>query len=132
MALNPALSPRITFLPHLMPMTRGILSSAYARLVPGKLASGDGGKEELIELYRSYYRDEPFVRVLATPPHTKQTWGSNFCIIHPTIDLRTGRLIVLSALDNLVKGAAGQAIQNMNIMLGLLETTGIGALGIYP
>ena len=130
--LNPGLAPKITFLPHLMPMTRGILTSAYGKLVPGKLASGDKGKEELIELYRSFYQGEPFVRVLATPPHTKQTWGSNFCFIHPTIDLRTGRLIALSTLDNLVKGAAGQAIQNMNIMLGLPETTGIEALGIYP
>ncbi len=131
-ALNPALGPKITFLPHLMPMTRGILTSAYARLVPGKLASGEKGKEELSSLYRSFYQGEPFVRILNTPPHTKQTWGSNFCFVHPTIDLRTGRLIALSALDNLVKGAAGQAIQNMNIMLGIPETTGIEALGVYP
>ncbi len=122
----------ITFVPHLIPMTRGILTTAYASLVAGKIAAGEKGKEELRQLYLEFYKSEPFVRVTETPPHTKHTWGNNFCLIYPTIDLRTGRFIVASAIDNLVKGAAGQAIQNMNLMLGLPETTGLEALAIYP
>ena len=66
------------------------------------------------------------------PPQTKQPWGSNLCLIHPTIDPSTGRLVIISCLDNLVKGAAGQAIHNMNLMCGLPETMGLEALPIYP
>jgi len=128
--LRPQLSPSVTFVPHLIPMTRGILTTCYAPLASGKATAGK--KEELSHLYRDYYQSAPFVRVVDSPPHTKQTWGSNFCLIHPTIDARTGKLIVISCLDNLVKGAAGQAIQNMNLMLGLPETTGLEALAIYP
>jgi len=124
--------PSVTFIPHLIPMTRGILTTAYASLVTGKLAEGKKGIEELRQLYLDFYKGEPFVRVSATPPHTKHTWGNNFCFIYPTIDLRTNRLIAISAIDNLVKGAAGQAIQNMNLMLGLPETTGLEALPVYP
>jgi N-acetyl-gamma-glutamyl-phosphate reductase len=113
--------PKVTFIPHLIPMTRGILTTSYASLVGGKLADGEKGKEELTKLYRGFYRDEPFVRITEAPPHTKHTWGSNNCLIYPTIDLRAGRLVVISCIDNLVKGAAGQAIQNMNLMLGLPE-----------
>jgi N-acetyl-gamma-glutamyl-phosphate reductase len=121
-------SPSITFIPHLIPMTRGILTTAYA-----PLASGDKKEaEEVRQLYRDFYRDEPFVRVVAAPPHSKHTWGSNFCLIYPTVDPRTGRLIVISAIDNLVKGAGGQAIQNMNLMLGLPETSGLQAPAVYP
>jgi len=117
----------ITFVPHLIPMTRGILTTCYA-----SLATGKKGKKELSRIYRDFYKDEPFVRVVESPPHTKHTWGNNLCLIHPTIDTRTGRLVVISAIDNLVKGAAGQAVQNMNLMLGLPETTGLEALAIYP
>ena len=117
----------ITFVPHLIPMTRGILTTCYATLKSGKK-----GKKELSRIYEDFYRDEPFVRVVDSPPHTKHTWGNNLCLIHPTIDARTGRLIVISTIDNLVKGAAGQAVQNMNLMLGLPETTGLEALAIYP
>ena len=85
-----------------------------------------------MKLYRDFYKGAPFTRVLDFPPHTKYTWGSNLCLIYPTIDRRTGRLIVISCLDNLVKGAAGQAVQNMNLMLGLPETTGLEALAVYP
>jgi N-acetyl-gamma-glutamyl-phosphate reductase len=121
-------SPSITFIPHLIPMTRGILTTAYA-----SLASGDTKSAEAVrQLYHDFYRDEPFVRVVAAPPHSKYTWGSNFCLIYPAVDTRTGRLIVISAIDNLVKGAAGQAIQNMNLMLGLPETTGLEAPAVYP
>ncbi len=130
--LNPELPRSVTFLPHLVPMTRGILSSCYATLIEGKLAGGEKGREELRGLYQDFYRKEPFVKVVDSPPQTKHTWGNNLCLIHPTIDLRTGRLIVISSIDNLVKGAAGQAIQSMNLMLGFPETTGLEAIAIYP
>ncbi len=130
--LNPESSLAITFIPHLTPMTRGILTTAYAPLVTGKIADGKKGEEELLNLYRDFYKDEPFIKVVAASPHTKHTWGSNYCHIHPTIDHRTGRLIAISAIDNLVKGAAGQAVQDMNLMLGLPETTGLESLAVYP
>jgi N-acetyl-gamma-glutamyl-phosphate reductase len=125
--LNPEESLSVTFVPHLVPMTRGILTTAYANLKSGKLKA-----EELRKLYLDFYKDEPFVRVADSPPHTKHTSGSNLCLVYPTIDQRTGRLVVISAIDNLIKGASGQAIQNMNLMLGLPETTGLQALSIYP
>ncbi|NQT30799.1 MAG: N-acetyl-gamma-glutamyl-phosphate reductase [Deltaproteobacteria bacterium] len=125
--LNPGQSPSVTFVPHLIPMTRGILTTAYANLTSGKLKA-----EELRKLYLDFNKDEPFVRVADSPPHTKQTWGSNLCLVYPTVDQRTGRLVVISVIDNLVKGAAGQAIQNMNLMLGLPETMGLEALPVYP
>jgi N-acetyl-gamma-glutamyl-phosphate reductase len=131
-ALRADFSPSLTFLPHLVPMTRGILSSCYARLNEGKIANSQKGIAKLRQIYRDFYHGEPFVTVVDVPPQTKQTRGSNFCLIHPTIDLRTGRMVVISCLDNLVKGAAGQAIQNMNLMLGFPETTGLEALAIYP
>jgi N-acetyl-gamma-glutamyl-phosphate reductase len=124
--------PSVTFIPHLIPMTRGILTTAYAPLVSGKIVRSKKGKAELRKLYLDFYQNEPFVRVTELPPHTKHTWGNNLCLVYPTIDERTGRLIVISAIDNLVKGAAGQAIQNMNLMLGLPETTGLEAIAIYP
>jgi len=130
LSLQPTLS--VTFLPHLIPMTRGILSSCYAKMVEGKLASGEKGKEEIRQLYRDFYGGEPFVRVVDTPPQTKQTLGNNMCLIYPTIDVRTDRLIVISCIDNLVKGAAGQAIQNMNLMCGFPETMGLDDLAVYP
>lgn len=119
----------VTFVPHLIPMTRGILTTAYAKLTPG---SNLASKEKLRKLYLDFYADEPFVRVTEAPPHTKHTWGNNFCLIYPTIDKRTGRLIIISCIDNLVKGAAGQAIQNMNLMLGLPEIMGLEAPAVYP
>ena len=130
--LQPKQPLSVTFVPHLIPMTRGILTTCYATLSSGRVTADKKGREELSQLYMDFYKDEPFVRVVELPPHTKHTWGSNLCLIHPTIDYRTGRLIVISSIDNLVKGAAGQAIQNMNLMLGLPETTGLEALAIYP
>ncbi len=130
--LCPGASLSVTFIPHLIPMTRGILTTAYAKLAPGKVAGGAKGKAALLALYRDFYQDKPFVRVVDSSPHTKHTWGSNLCFIHPTIDPSGQKLIVISALDNLVKGAAGQAIQNMNLMLGLPETMGLEAPPIYP
>jgi N-acetyl-gamma-glutamyl-phosphate reductase len=123
-----ALRPKVTFTPHLIPMSRGILSTCYAPLAQGTVSSG----EEARELYREFYKGEPFVRVVDLPPATKQVAGSNMCLVHPTIDPRTERLVVVSVIDNLVKGAAGQAIQNMNAMLGWPETTGLEAPAVYP
>ena len=130
--LRPQQPPSVTFVPHLIPMTRGILTTAYATLSPGKVAAGEKGREELRQLYLDFYKDKPFARVVESSPHTKHTWGNNLCLIHPTIDRRGEKLIVISCLDNLVKGGAGQAIQNMNLVLGLPETTGLEALAIYP
>ena len=130
--LHPGQSPSVTFVPHLVPMTRGILSTCYAPLVSGKIAAGKKGESELRQLYLDFYKDEPFVKIIEFSPHTKHTSGSNLCLIHPTIDHKTGRLIVISCIDNLVKGGGGQAIQNMNLMLGLAETAGLEALAIYP
>lgn len=118
----------VTFLPHLVPMSRGILSSCYATLKQGAL----GKKGEVLELYRHYYKDEPFVRVVDKAPETKQVWGSNVCLVYPIVDTRSNKLIVISCIDNLVKGAAGQAVQDMNIMLGFSETEGLEALPVYP
>ena len=130
--LHPGQLLSVTFVPHLLPMTRGILSTCYARLASGKVAAGKKGMEELRQLYLDFYKGEPFIKVVEYSPHTKHTWGSNLCLIYPTIDHRTGRLIVISCLDNLGKGAAGQAIQNMNLVLGLPEVTGLQALPVYP
>ena len=124
--------PSVTFLTHLIPMTRGILSSCYAKLRPREDGSTTDGVEHIWDLYNEYYAQHPFVRVTTTPPQTKQTLGNNTCLIHPTIDPRTGRLIVISCLDNLVKGAAGQAVQNMNLMCGFPETESLDALAVYP
>ena len=130
--LTPGAPPQVSFVPHLIPMTRGILTTAYAPLASGEVSPDEKGQAALLELYRDFYRDEPFIRVVEVPPHTKHTWGNNLCFIHPTIDTRTGRLIAVSGIDNLVKGAAGQAIQNMNLMLELEETTGLNAPAVYP
>ncbi|MBE0415528.1 MAG: N-acetyl-gamma-glutamyl-phosphate reductase [Dehalococcoidia bacterium] len=122
--LNPALSLSVTFVPHLVPMSRGIFTSCYAKL--------RDGEKILKELYREFYRGEPFVKVVDAPPQTKQTWGTNICLVYPTIDIRTGRLIVISCIDNLMKGGAGQAVQCMNLMLGLPEEMGLEGAAVYP
>ena len=116
----------VTFVPHLAPMTRGILGTHYAKL------TRDVTQAEVDELYRTFYADEPFVHVVPAPPATKQTWGSNDCLIYPYVRVETGTLIVVSAIDNLVKGAAGAGVQNMNVMLGLEETLGLEGLPVYP
>jgi len=130
--LNPELSFSVTFVPHLVPMSRGVLTSCYAQLKEGRIAGNEKGKREIKELCGDFYRGEPFIRVVAAPPQTKQTWGSNLCLIYPTIDVRTGRLIVISCIDNLVKGGAGQAIQSMNLMLGLPEGMALEGAAVYP
>ncbi len=130
--LRAGYDPRALFQPHLIPMTRGILDTVYADFAPGAFGSPEQAAAAIAELYDSYYRNEPFVKIVRKPPQTKQTWGNNDCLIHPTVDPRTGRLVVFSALDNLVKGAAGQAVQNMNLMFGLPEAAGLEQLAIYP
>ena len=89
-------------------------------------------QSHLDELYADAYSDEPFVRVVGSPPATKHVLGSNFARVHVRLDERTGRVIAIGVIDNLVKGAAGQAIQNANLMLGLPETLGLTTDGIYP
>ena len=122
----------VTFLPHLVPMTRGILASCYATLKAGAAAASESAKAEVREIYSSFYEDEPFAMVVDGPPMTKHTLGNNDCVIYPTVDVRTGRLVVVSCIDNLVKGAAGQAVQNMNIMFDLEEDEGLRQLALYP
>ena len=125
--LREAGTAKVTFVPHRVPMTRGILATCYAPLVDGGVT-----KQSVRDLYQEFYRAEPFVRVTGLPPQTKQTLGANFCLVYPTVDLQAGRLVVVSCIDNLVKGAAGQAVQNMNLMFGLPETEGLDALALYP
>ncbi len=119
----------LTFTPHLIPMTRGILATAYASL------NRPATTAELLDIYRQFYADAPFVSVLEAgqTPATKHTLGGNRCPIGLAVDERTNRVTVISALDNLIKGAAGQAVQNMNLMLNFDETTGLtGAGGLWP
>lgn len=118
----------LSFTPHLVPMNRGILITAYAGLLKGYTY------EEIKAVYEQYYSKEKFVRLLPEDvfPETKWVKGSNYCDINFQIDERTGRIILLGAIDNLVKGAAGQAIQNMNIIFGLAEDTGINMIPTFP
>jgi len=131
-AIDPTGDLKLTLLTHLIPMTRGILASCYAPLKEGAIAAGEAAKSEVLELYKSFYEDEPFAHVVDTPPMTKHTLGNNNCVIFPMVDVRTNRLMVVSCLDNLVKGAAGQAVQNMNIMFGFSEDEGLEQLAMYP
>jgi N-acetyl-gamma-glutamyl-phosphate reductase len=123
---------QVTFLAHLIPMTRGILASCYARFKDNALPSGQAGREQLTEIYRDFYENHPFVHVVDQPPATKQTLGNNDCRVYPTIDQTTGRLIAIGCIDNLVKGAAGSAVQNMNLMFGVPEQMGLEQLALFP
>lgn len=118
----------VSFTPHLTPMTRGILSTIYGKLKKN-LSQAD-----VIELYNDFYAEEAFVRVLPAGvlPQTKAVAGSNHCDLGIVVDPRTGRVVVVSAIDNLIKGAAGQAVQNMNIMFGFPEYTALAGPGMYP
>ena len=122
---------RINFTPHLIPMTRGILATCYADLRP-YVTSPLPTTAEVRAIYQEYYANEPFIHVVDQPPHTKWAYGSNDCFIYPMVDTRTGRLLVISCLDNLVKGAAGQAIQNANRLYGFVETSGLAGMATYP
>ena len=118
----------VSFTPHLLPMVRGILATCYAALRPGVSA------DEVDEAFTACYAGEPFIRLLGRNgyPATKAVRGSNFCDIGWHLDPRTGRVVVLSAIDNLVKGAAGQAVQNFNIACGFAEDTALDAIPLYP
>ena len=118
----------ISFTPHLVPMNRGILVTAYGTLTKSVTP------EEVKAVYDKYYADEYFVRVM-TPgmvPQTRWVEGSNFADIAFQIDPRTRRLVMMGSIDNMVKGAAGQAVQNMNLMFGLPENTGLKQIPVFP
>ena len=118
----------LNFTPHLVPMNRGILVTAYANL------KKEVSYEEIKEIYDSYYKEEKFVRVLEKDvcPETRWVEGSNYVDVNFKIDQRTGRIIMMGAMDNLVKGAAGQAVQNMNLMFGLDEAEGLELVPMFP
>jgi len=118
----------IVFTPHLVPMSRGILATISAVLRPGV------GATDVLDALDAAYATEPFVHLLPPGefPHTKAVHGANSCQLSAVVDARTGRVLLTSAIDNLVKGAAGQALQNINVMLGLDETSGLDAIGIHP
>ena len=117
----------IAFTPHLVPMNRGILSTAYAR------GTGTLDVVELRALYRDFYKGERFVRLLETAmPNPRHVRGANYCDLAVHTDTRAGWVVTVAAIDNLIKGAAGQAIQAMNLMLGYPEEMGLVAPGIYP
>ena len=121
---------KTTMLTHLIPITRGIIVSCYVNLE--NKGSGVYTQQEIKQIYKDFYSDKSFVEISDYPPSTKQVSGTNRCIIYCTIDKRTNRLIVVSCIDNLIKGAAGQAVQSMNVMLGLNETEGLSHLAQYP
>ncbi|MBQ9915297.1 MAG: N-acetyl-gamma-glutamyl-phosphate reductase [Clostridia bacterium] len=116
----------LSFTPHLVPMKRGIYATIYAELTEMK------SKEELLSMYHEFYKDEPFVRIYDEGlPESNHVSGSNFVDIGLCVDERLGRVIIISTIDNLVKGAAGQAIQNMNLICGFPETQGLLGAGFY-
>ena len=120
---------KVQFTPHLIPMVRGILSTVYATLRDPGLV-----REDLLTIYSAFYRSSPFVKILPAGvyPQTKWAWGTNICYIGIEVDSRTGRVIVMSAIDNLIKGQAGQAVQCLNLMMGWDESLGLPKLSFYP
>jgi N-acetyl-gamma-glutamyl-phosphate reductase len=118
----------VSFTPHLVPMTRGIMCTTYASMTDKRPDA------DFVELYRKFYEGRPFVRVrqAGSWPATKEVWGTNYCDIGFSADPRTGRLTIISVIDNLVKGAAGQAIQNLNLSMGWDETLGLRFTPAYP
>lgn len=120
-------APQVTFTPHLLPITRGIYTTCYAR------ALDPIDPDAIVARYHEFYQDAPFVQVTGTtPPEIRHVVGSNECRIGLAFDPRSGRIIVMAVIDNLLKGAAGQAVQNMNLMLGLPETAGLESPALYP
>lgn len=126
LAMHSGSDVELLFTPHLAPMTRGILATCYLR------PTGDETSDELLESMSEFYRGEPFVVVSEKIPRTKATLGSNSIHITVRKDERTGWIVAIGALDNLVKGAAGQAIQCLNVAMGFKETAGLDAAGVYP
>jgi N-acetyl-gamma-glutamyl-phosphate reductase len=124
--IEQSLGAQVLFTPHLAPMNRGILATCYARPT-ASLATSD-----VLEVLHAAYDEEPFVVVTAESPSTKATLGSNTAYVTGRADPRTGWVVVLCAIDNLVKGASGQAIQCANLALGLAETSGLPTVGVYP
>ena len=124
--IEQAVGAQVLFTPHLAPMTRGILATCYAR------PTGASSTEALLDALNDAYADEPFVVVREQPPSTKATLGSNSAHLTARYDDRTGWVMVLGALDNLVKGASGQALQCANLALGLDEGAGLPTVGLYP
>ncbi len=118
----------VTFTPHLIPMNRGILSTCYAQL------AGETSLADALEVYHDFYDGEPFIRVLdeGLVPATKHVSGSNFCDIGLAIDENAGRLVAVAAIDNLIKGLAGAAVQCMNLMIGCDETTALSRYPLWP
>jgi N-acetyl-gamma-glutamyl-phosphate reductase len=124
--MEQAIGAQLLFTPHLAPMNRGILATCYAR--PTSATSTDA----LLATLHEAYDDEPFVVVTDDPPSTKATMGANTCHVTARYDERTGWVVVLAALDNLVKGTSGQALQCLNLALGLDETLGLPTVGLLP
>lgn len=120
---------RVQFTPHLIPMVRGILSTVYATLRDPGLV-----RDDLLTIYNAFYRSSPFIKILTngTYPQTKWAAGTNLCYLGLEVDPRTDRVIVMSAIDNLIKGQAGQAVQCLNLMMGWEETLGLPQLCFYP
>jgi len=118
--------PEVLFTPHLLPIDRGILTTTYS--TPKK----EIDKQYLEEWYYSFYEKEYFIRVVDQPPHVKHVRGSNYCDIFVTYDERTNRVVTVSTIDNLVKGAAGQAVQNMNLLFSFIERTGLEISPLNP
>jgi len=116
----------LEFVPHLIPMTRGILATCYVQ------PAEDLGDADLAALYERAYGDEPFVHVVDAAPSTKHVLGTNHARVFARRQPRTGRIVAMAVIDNLLKGAAGQAVQAMNLVLGLDERTGLGALPVNP
>ncbi|MFN8015756.1 MAG: N-acetyl-gamma-glutamyl-phosphate reductase [Acidimicrobiia bacterium] len=116
----------VLFTPHLLPMSRGILATSYIK------CDKNISREDLNDIYKQQYGSEPFVHISDSPVQTKQVTGSNNCFVSAFYDQRTGYIVALSAIDNLIKGAAGQAIQCANISLGLDETLGLNSISLYP
>lgn len=116
----------VLFTPHLIPIDRGILTTSYS--IPKKQIN----KQHLGEWYYSFYEKEHFVRVVDQPPNVKHVRGSNYCDIYVTYDERTNKIVTVSTIDNLVKGAAGQAVQNMNLMFGFIERSGLDISPLSP
>jgi N-acetyl-gamma-glutamyl-phosphate reductase len=118
----------VTFVPHLMPMDRGILVTGYAKILNPKSEI-----RTMINLYKEFYKDSPFVRIYESgEPCTKNISGTNYCDIGISMNEATGTVIIMSAIDNLIKGAAGQAVQNLNLVCGYEETTGLKQLALFP